>query len=276
VKDVTAFANSAGGQIIYGIPEKDRVPQPLDGGVNSNDISREWIEQIIISNSSPRVQGVKIQAIPLNSTQPHMVAYVITIPQATSFAPHQNTEDRKYYCRFEFQSVPMYDYEIRDILRRATVPELALEFKFGTGNSTAINFPSSGDLSDPVKLVANVINKASQPALYAALNIFIDEAFSVVSTGGLSHLGTLAYERGCKQKIFEKNWVTPHCMPIFYGIALMLTDTPLVFRMEASSIRRVNFYIGYEIHAPGFSTRRLIHIAQYPGGTLNILGEIEE
>jgi predicted HTH transcriptional regulator len=34
VKDVTAFANSAGGQIIYGIPEVNGVPQPLDDGVD--------------------------------------------------------------------------------------------------------------------------------------------------------------------------------------------------------------------------------------------------
>jgi predicted HTH transcriptional regulator len=42
-KDVSAFANSAGGRIIYGIPEKDQKPQPLDSGVPNDKISREWI-----------------------------------------------------------------------------------------------------------------------------------------------------------------------------------------------------------------------------------------
>jgi predicted HTH transcriptional regulator len=46
-KDVSAFANSAGGRIIYGIPEKDQKPQPLDSGVPNDKISREWIRSLI-------------------------------------------------------------------------------------------------------------------------------------------------------------------------------------------------------------------------------------
>ncbi len=72
VKDVTAFANSAVGQIIYGIPERDKVPQPLDSGVNSNDITREWIEQVIHSRSSPRIHGLRIHSIELDPAQPQV------------------------------------------------------------------------------------------------------------------------------------------------------------------------------------------------------------
>src|SRR5439155_1272091 len=54
-KDVSAFANSAGGQIIYGIPEKNRKPQPLDSGVPNDQITREWIEQVIDSQVQPRI-----------------------------------------------------------------------------------------------------------------------------------------------------------------------------------------------------------------------------
>jgi predicted HTH transcriptional regulator len=39
-KDVSAFANSAGGQIVYGIDEKNK---KLDGG---SALTREWIEQV--------------------------------------------------------------------------------------------------------------------------------------------------------------------------------------------------------------------------------------
>src|SRR5438128_1492530 len=53
-KDVSAFANSAGGQIIYGIDEKNN---KLDDG---SEISREWIEQIIDSNVQPRIEGLII------------------------------------------------------------------------------------------------------------------------------------------------------------------------------------------------------------------------
>ncbi|MGA8610988.1 MAG: ATP-binding protein, partial [Xanthobacteraceae bacterium] len=54
-KDVSSFANSAGGQIIYGIEEKDRKPTRIDEG---SDITREWIEQVIDSNVQPRIENL--------------------------------------------------------------------------------------------------------------------------------------------------------------------------------------------------------------------------
>jgi predicted HTH transcriptional regulator len=83
-KDVSAFANSAGGQIIYGIEEdKDGYPIKLDDG---SDVSREWIEQVIDSNVQPRLEGLVITPIPVGNGR-H--AYVLTIPQALGRAPHQ-------------------------------------------------------------------------------------------------------------------------------------------------------------------------------------------
>src|SRR5208337_3128842 len=108
VKDVTAFANSAGGQIVYGVHERAGVPQALDLGVDSDAIAPEWIEQIIDTNTSPRIQGLKITKIVLTPERPNMVAYVIIVPPATAFAPHQNSIDKKYYRRFALRSVPMH------------------------------------------------------------------------------------------------------------------------------------------------------------------------
>jgi predicted HTH transcriptional regulator len=93
-KDVSAFANSAGGQIIYRIQENDHHPvrvQDMDA-VNPAEISREWIEQVIDSNVQPRIQNLRIQPI---DVAPDRVAYVITIPQATSNAPADYLLDGK-------------------------------------------------------------------------------------------------------------------------------------------------------------------------------------
>jgi predicted HTH transcriptional regulator len=54
-KDVSAFANSAGGQIVYGIKENDGKPVEIDDGT---DLTREWIEQVIDSNLQPRIEGL--------------------------------------------------------------------------------------------------------------------------------------------------------------------------------------------------------------------------
>lgn len=48
-KDVSAFANSAGGQIIYGVEEdrKTRKPLKVDEGVTDPKVTREWIMQVL-------------------------------------------------------------------------------------------------------------------------------------------------------------------------------------------------------------------------------------
>lgn len=62
-KDVTAFANSAGGQIVYGIKEgKNHFPVEIDEGADAR-ITKEWIEQVIDSRVQPRIEGLTITPI---------------------------------------------------------------------------------------------------------------------------------------------------------------------------------------------------------------------
>ncbi|MFK7802257.1 MAG: helix-turn-helix domain-containing protein [Anaerolineae bacterium] len=117
-KDVSAMANSAGGVIIYGIGEdqtngryKPAQLVPVDRRI----CSRETLEQIISSNIQPRISGIKIYPVPL-STGENDVAYVVSIPQSDTV--HQVVRSKRYYKRFNFESVPMEDFEIRDVLNR--------------------------------------------------------------------------------------------------------------------------------------------------------------
>lgn len=124
-KDVSAMANSAGGLIIYGIAEQpERMLRHRPAGfrpVNRTECSKETLEQIISSNIQPRIVGLKIFPVPLASG-PADVAYVISIPQSDTV--HQVTRNKRYYKRFNFEAVPMEDYEIRDVLNRGTHPIL--------------------------------------------------------------------------------------------------------------------------------------------------------
>src|SRR6266700_2494506 len=56
-KDVSAFANSAGGTLIYGMVENrsTHVADSLDTGSDPNVTTREWLEQVINSKIQQRI-----------------------------------------------------------------------------------------------------------------------------------------------------------------------------------------------------------------------------
>lgn len=80
-KDVSAFANSAGGTIIYGVKEDKYVPTVIDNGFAPHEISKEWLEQVINSKIHPRIEGIRINQIELHISNPDQVIYVVWIPQ---------------------------------------------------------------------------------------------------------------------------------------------------------------------------------------------------
>lgn len=126
-KDVSAMANSAGGTIMYGIREypvpRNHLPEKIDP-IERSQFSKEWLEQVI-NNIRPRIDNVVIHAIPLSDAK--HVCYVVEIPQ--SHTAHQATNHR-YYKRFNFESVPMEDHEIRDVMNRITRPDASVTIGF--------------------------------------------------------------------------------------------------------------------------------------------------
>ena len=132
-KDVSSFANAAGGRIIYGVIEKDNLPLDLDAGFDAKQVSKEWIENVITSRIQRKIEGVEIHPVSLSESRSGQCAYVIEIPQSSTV--HQ-AHDKRYYRRRNFKAEPMEDYEVREGLSRSKVPELAPQFKWETLSST--------------------------------------------------------------------------------------------------------------------------------------------
>lgn len=164
VRDISAFANSSGGVLIYGIAEPDdkakrHLPERLDP-INREEISKEWIEQVI-QTIQPRVEGIVIHPVTINEPQ-SLVCYVVEVPQ--SHTAHQ-ARDHIYYKRHNFNNLPMEDYEIRDVMNRKTHPRVSVSAKFVVfprlnedGAAGALNFSINNESDLLARYVSIIVN----------------------------------------------------------------------------------------------------------------------
>lgn len=121
-KDVSAFANSDGGIIIYGISEKNHKADSFSF-IDGNEFNKEWLEQIISSNINRSIPNLKIFPIRKNGNIKETI-YVVQIPSSTE-APHMCREKR-FYRRALFECAIMEEYEIRQLYGRKVKSELFL------------------------------------------------------------------------------------------------------------------------------------------------------
>ena len=123
-KDVSAFANANGGILIYGIQEKDHLPEKIDP-VKRSLVKREWLEQKIQDCIRPKIDKIKIHPITIDSDDDQVV-YLLEIPKSST--AHQ-ASDKKYYRRHNFNVLAMHDHEIRDVFNRIKHPKIDLKLE---------------------------------------------------------------------------------------------------------------------------------------------------
>lgn len=162
-KDVSAFANSDGGIIVYGVAEAGNKPKaisPIDG----REITKEWLENVILS-IQPKINGIKIYPIRVDDAE-HSI-YVVKIPRSDR-TPHM-AKDYRYYKRINFQSVPMEDYEIKDLYNRISTPKLEI-------NRCGFYKVDEGKKDVTYHLVATVRNIGKKVCESYKLNFYINNA----------------------------------------------------------------------------------------------------
>jgi hypothetical protein len=126
-KQVSAFANGAGGRLFLGLADDGRV----DGGVpvDLRGGTRAWLGDVVPMSVDPPLRRCNIYEVPPREGGPSGIwpgraVYVLDLP-ASEDAPHQ-AKDYRYYLRIAGKSRPMGHVHVQDVLRRTRHPKLVV------------------------------------------------------------------------------------------------------------------------------------------------------
>jgi hypothetical protein len=125
-KQVSAFANAAGGRIFLGIDDDGHV----DGGVPRDlrpNGTRAWLEDVIPHVVVPHLRAFNVYEVtgPVGGPiQPGNAVYVLEVPMSED-APHQ-ARDHRYYLRIAGKSRPMGHHHVLDVLHRTRDPHVVV------------------------------------------------------------------------------------------------------------------------------------------------------
>jgi hypothetical protein len=126
-KEVSALANTEGGDLILGIDE-DKTSNPrsakrIDGV--SAQLGTERLQQLIEGNVSPYLPGLRLHRVKLTSASDRVV-FVVHIPQGSTA---YQAKDGRYYGRSEFEVKFLHDHDIRLRMSKGKVGRAVVDLR---------------------------------------------------------------------------------------------------------------------------------------------------
>lgn len=125
VKDVSALANSGGGDLVYGISEKAGAAQAVIPLTEPLDPLQRRLDQILEAGVEPRIQGIRYHAVPVAA------GHVLVMRVPASFnGPHRCITERRFVARVNSRTSDMSYEQLRAAFdRSATFADRAQAFR---------------------------------------------------------------------------------------------------------------------------------------------------
>lgn len=165
-KDISAFANSDGGILVYGIEEVNHKAHRFSY-IDGNEFTKEWLEQIISTTVQRKIPNLKIFPI-RNKGKISETIYIVQVPSSIE-SPHIS-RDKRFYKRFNFESVQMEEYEIRQLYGRRLKSELVLD---GYNISQFIEQPNDEDYKFMIEVFVGNDGETSEKEF--KVNLYFEE-----------------------------------------------------------------------------------------------------
>jgi hypothetical protein len=157
--------------------------------------------------------------------------------------------DNKYYKRFNFQAVPMEEYEVRDVMRRSGAPDLRVDLY-------AANGVGQGG-AQILTLGAMILNDAPEPAFYAVILFFISLGVEIINAPEMIAWQEMHQEQILGEtrrfRVLQRVWSGQVGLPIWYGQPLPVTEKGITLAMPSSEASRV---IGWRVTSPKMTPKK--------------------
>lgn len=134
---LSAFSNATGGIVIWGIGTSDREDEKVASDLAPIADARRFaqmLEGLVPQYLSP--PNLDVRLLPI--AEPNGDGYVAVRIGTSDARPHMSTAPghHTYYLRVGATTLPMVDFQVRDMLRIKTAPKLGVAYSFTLRSST--------------------------------------------------------------------------------------------------------------------------------------------